>query len=114
MTYQTRSKIARMKMEEAAQTLLELSQSEDLPLYSPTLQRTLSHEDEAYARAIKLAPQTRPGETILMNFFIDSFQHATVKYMKNEDNVMVIHTIRAPRDEINITWTYEVTDFPFY
>ena len=114
MTYQTRSKIARMKMEEAAQTLLELSQSEDLPLYTPTLQRTLSHEDEAYARAIKLAPQTRPGETILMNFFIDSFQHATVKYMKNEDSVMVIHTIRAPRDEINIPWTYEVTDFPFY
>jgi hypothetical protein len=114
MTYQTRSKTSHMKMEEAAQTLLELSQSEDLPLYSPTLQRTLSHEDEAYARAIKMAPQTRPGDTILMNFYVDSFQHAIVKYMKNENNVMVIHTIRAPRDEINISWTYEVTDFPFY
>jgi len=114
MTYQTRSKTSLMKMEEAAQTLLELSQSEDLPLHTPTLQRTLSHEDEAYARAMEMAPQTRPGDTILMNFYIDSFQNAIVKYMKNDDNVMTIHTISAPRNKINIPWTYEVTDFPFY
>ncbi len=114
MTYQTRYKIAQSKMEEAAQTLLELSQSEDLPPYAPTLQRSLSHEDEAYARAIELAPQTKHGDTILMNFFIDRYQHATVKYMKNENNIMVIHTISAQRDEIQIPWTYEVTDFPFY
>ena len=113
MTYQTRYKIAQSKMEEAAQTLLELSQSEDLPPYAPTLQRSLSHEDEAYARAIELAPQTKPGDTILMNFFIDQYHHATVKYMKNENNIMVIHTISAQRDEIQIPWTYEVTDFPF-
>jgi hypothetical protein len=113
MTYQTRYKIAQSKMEEAAQTLLELSQSEDLPPYTPTLQRTLSHEDEAYARTMEIAPQTKPGDTILMNFFIDSYQHATVKYMKNENNIMVIHTISAQRDEIQIPWTYEVTDFPF-
>jgi hypothetical protein len=114
MTYQTRYKIAQTKMEEAAQTLLELSQSEDLPPYAPTLQRSMSHEDEAYARTMGIAPQTKPGDTILMNFFIDSYQHATVKYMKNENNIMVIHTISAPRDEIQIPWTYEVTDFPFY
>ena len=114
MTYQTRYKIAQTKMEEAAQILLELSQSEDLPPYAPTLQRSLSHEDEAYARTMEIAPRTRHGDTILMNFFIDSYQHATVKYMKNENNIMVIHTISAPRDEIQIPWTYKVTDFPFY
>lgn len=114
MTYQTRYKIAQSKMEEAAQTLLELSQSEDLPLGTPKLQRTLSHEDEAYARAIELAPRTKHGDTILMNFFIDRYHHATVKYMKNENNIMVIHTIGAPHDEIDIPWTYEVTDFLFY
>ena len=114
MTYQTRYKIAQTKMEEAAQTLLELSQSEDLPPYAPTLQRSLSHEDEAYARAIELAPRTKSGDTILMNFFIDRYHHATVKYMKNENHIMVIHTISAQRDEIQIPWTYEVTDFPFY
>jgi hypothetical protein len=114
MTYQTRYKIAQSKMEEAAQTLLKLSQSEDLPPHAPRLQRSLSHEDEAYARAIELAPRTKPGDTILMNFYIDSFQQATVKYMKNEKNIMVIHTISAPRDEIQIPWTYQVTDFPFY
>jgi len=114
MTYQTRYKIAQLKMEEAAQALLELSQSEDLPPHAPRLQRSLSHEDEAYARAIELAPRTKPGDTILMNFYIDSFQQATVKYMKNEKNIMVIHTISAPRDEIQIPWTYQVTDFPFY
>ena len=113
MTYQTRYKIAQTKMEEAAQTLLELSQSEDLPPYAPTLQRSLSHEDEAYARTMEIAPRTRHGDTILMNFFIDSYHHATVKYMKNENNIMVIHTISAPKDEIQIPWTYEVTDFPF-
>jgi hypothetical protein len=111
---QTRSKAQQMKMEEAAQTLLELSQSVDLPLDTPRLQRTMSHEDEAYARAMKIAPQTKSGDTILMNFYVDSFQHATVKYMKNEDNVMVIHTITAHRDEIRVPWTYEITDFPFY
>ena len=111
---QTRSKIAEMKMEEAVQTLLELSQSEDLPPYAPTLQRSLSHEGEAYARTMEIAPQTKPGDTIPMNFFIDSYQHATVKYMKNENNIMVIHTINAPKGEIQIPWTYEVTDFPFY
>ncbi len=114
MAYQTRYKIAQTKMEEAAQILLELSQSEDLPPYAPTLQRSLSHEDEAYARTMEIAPRTRHGDTILMNFFVDSYQHATVKYMKNENNIMVIHTISAPRDEIQIPWTYEVTDFPFY
>ena len=113
MTYQTRYRIQQSKMEEAAQILVDLSQSE-LPPHAPTLQRTLSHEDEGYARAMKLAPQTKHGETILMNFYVDSFQHATVQYMINEDNVMVIHTIRAPRDDIHIIWTYEVTDFPFY
>jgi hypothetical protein len=104
-----------MKMEEAARILLELFHSGDrLPRRSPRLQRTLSHEDEAYARAMKIAPQTHPGDTILINFYIDSFRHATVKYMKNENNVMKIHTIHAPQAEINIPWTYEVTDFPFY
>ena len=111
---QTRSKTAQLKMEEAAQILLELSQSEDLPLDTPKLQRSLSHEDEAYARTMEIAPHTKPGDTILMNFHIDRYRHATVKYMKNENNVMVIHTISAPHDEIHIPWTYEVTDFPFY
>lgn len=115
MTYQTRSKTQQMKIEEAAQTLVELYHSGDLlPLDTPRLQRSLSHEDEAYARTMEIAPRTRHGDTILMNFYVDSFQHATVKYMKNEDNVMTIHTINAPYHTINIPWTYEVTDFPFY
>jgi hypothetical protein len=114
MAYQTRSKTAQMKMEEAAQTLVDLYHSQDLPPNAPTLQRSLSHEDEAYARAMEIAPHTKPGDTILMNFHIDRHRYATIKYMKNENNIMVIHTISAPHDEIRIPWTYEVTDFPFY
>jgi hypothetical protein len=93
MAYQTRSTTDRMKMEEAAQILVELSQSTPcvshpipcilpLPRRSPRLHRTLSHEDVAYARAVNIAPQTRPGDTILMNFYIDSCRTAPVTYMK--------------------------------
>ena len=120
MRYQTRSKTqqlqrdeAALQMEEAARILVELSQADDLPP-SPKLQRSLSHQDEAYARAIKLAPHTKHGDTILMNFYIDSYLDTIVSYMKNENGTMVVHTIHAPYHTIDIKWTYEVTEFPFY
>lgn len=55
-------------MEEAAQTLVELSQSEELPPYAPRLQRNLSYDDEVYARAVKSFQDERSQQ--FMKWFI--------------------------------------------
>lgn len=124
MIYLTRSRVQTLKTEEAAQALVELSRSSarleasvndnQLPHDSPKMVRRLSHNKEAYERAMKLAPQTKHGDTILINFCMDRYHYATVEYMRNENDVMVVHTIHEPYHEIQIPWTYEVTDFPFY
>ena len=66
---QTRSKakLEQSKMEEAARILIELSRQ------IPQFTRTLSHENKAYERAMAIAPQTKPGDTILMNFYINFY-----------------------------------------
>jgi len=77
------------------------------------LNRALSHHYTALARARTLFPSTQPGDTILMNFFVDAAGYATVQYMKNEDGAARIHRMEAPFADIHNQWTYEVTDFPF-
>ena len=81
------------------------------PIRAPRLPRTLSHTEEARARADAIAPQTQPGDTILMNFFINRNGYTTLQYMKNENDTMVIHTIEGPQDILTIPWTFIVTDF---
>ena len=83
------------------------------PQQVPRLPRTLSHSEEARARADAVAPQTQPGDTILMNFFIDRNGYTTLQYMKNENGTMVVHTIEGPQDILTIPWTFVVTDFGF-
>ena len=84
------------------------------PAQSPSiLNRALSHHYTALARARTLFPSTQPGDTILMNFFVDAAGYATVQYMKNEDGAAHIHRMEAPFADIHNQWTYEVTDFPF-
>jgi hypothetical protein len=75
------------------------------------LPRSLSHTEEARARADAIAPQTQPGDTILMNFFINRNGYTTLQYMKNENDTMVVHTIEGPQDILTIPWTFIVTDF---
>ena len=81
------------------------------PIRAPRLPRTLSHTEEARARADAIAPQTQPGDTILMNFFINRNGYTTLQYMKNENDTMVVHTIEGPQDILTIPWTFIVTDF---
>ena len=83
------------------------------PLQAPRLPRSLSHLEEARARADAVAPQTQPGDTILMNFFIDRNGYTTLQYMKNENGTMVVYTIEGPQDILTIPWTFVVTDFGF-
>lgn len=124
MIYLTRSRVQTLKMEEAAQTLVDLSRSsghleasvndDKLPTDSPRMKRRLSHHKETYERAMKIVPQTKNGDTILMNFCMDRHGSTTVEYIKNENGAMMIHTVSAPYHTFHVPWTYEVTDFPFY
>jgi hypothetical protein len=79
----------------------------------PILYRSLSHGDTANERLLEIAPHTVPGDTVLMNWFVDRCQFATVQYMKNENGTLFFHTIHGPRDSINIAWTYNITNFDF-
>jgi hypothetical protein len=81
------------------------------PIQAPRLPRSLSHSEEARIRADAIAPQTLPGDTILMNFFINRNGYTTLQYMKNENGTMVVHTIEGPQDILTIPWTFIVTDF---
>jgi len=83
------------------------------PAPVPVISRSLSHSDVAYQRTMEVAPYTKPGDTILMNWFMDRNQYTTLQYMKNEDGVMVIHHMKGPYSSINIPWTYDITDFQF-
>ena len=83
------------------------------PQSVPRLGRSLSHSEEARARAEAVAPQTKPGDTILMNFFIDRNGYTTLQYMKNVNGTMVVHGIEGPEDILTIPWTFVVTDFGF-
>jgi len=73
----------------------------------------LSHQAFSYERAIKIAHKTKPGDTILMNFYVDQDAYATVMFMKNENGKMKIRQIHGPYDSIDSNWTYSVTDFPW-
>ena len=83
------------------------------PQSVPRLGRSLSHSEEARARAEAVAPQTKPGDTILMNFFIDRNGYTTLQYMKNVNGTMVVYGIEGPDDILTIPWTFVVTDFGF-
>jgi len=112
---QTRSKTDRLKMEEAARILISLSQQPPRETKSlARVPRTLSYENESFQRAMKIAPRTKSGDTILMNFYIEQDLYTTVKYMKNDEGAFKTYTIRDHYDNIKIPWTYQVTDFPFY
>ena len=108
----------------AVQALLELSQSatRDQSVQSdqsdqsdqslPTFHRALSHQHTAALRANALFPSTQPGDTILMNFFIDANDYVTLQYMKNEAGQPYVHRMEGPLADIHTQWTYHVTDFP--
>jgi hypothetical protein len=74
--------------------------------------RALSHQQTAALRADELFPSTQPGDTILMNFFVDANGYATLQYMKNEAGQARVHHMEGPLADINIQWTHCVTDFP--
>ena len=80
---------------------------------SPVLKRTLSHQARAYARAMEIAPQTKPGDTILINYFISPTGMTNLEYIQNENNQMVVHRIDAPYESITMKWTYDITEFEF-
>jgi len=103
--YRTRAAMKK-EQEEAANILVQLSET-------PVLRRTLSHQYRVYELAMEIAPQTKPGDTILMNYFTDSNGMTNLEYMMNEDGKMVVYHIDAHRELITIEWTYQVTDFPF-
>ena len=81
--------------------------------HSPALKRTLSHQARAYARAMEVAPQTKPGDTILINYFVSPTGMTNLEYIQNEDGKMVVHRIDAPYDSITMEWTYDITEFEF-
>ena len=94
--------------QQAVEALLELHQGNQGP---PAFHRSLSQQQTALSRAQELFPSTQPGETILMNFFIDANGYATIQYMKNEAGKARVHRMEGPL--VTTQWTYEVTDFPF-
>jgi hypothetical protein len=99
----------------AVEALLELSQSvqsDQSDQSLPAFHRALSQQQTAALRANALFPSTQPGETILMNFFIDANGYATLQYMKNEAGQARVHRMEGPLADIHTQWTYEVTDFP--
>jgi len=104
----TRSMTEKAKMEEAAQTLLSLSQEprQHVPL-------RFIYDQIKYERVMNLIPKTKHGDTILMDFYVDHKQRAFVKYIKNEESKINIYTIHDHYDNITMRWTYEVGDFPF-
>ena len=83
------------------------------PTKQHPVSRSLSHKEEAYELSKVYFDQCKEGDTVLANFFIDRDQFTTVEYYKKENGKMVLHRIDAPYDEINITWTYQATDFVF-
>lgn len=97
--------------QQAVEALLELSQGNQGNQGPPAFHRSLSQQQTALSRAQELFPSTQPGETILMNFFIDANGYATIQYMKNEAGKARVHRMEGPL--VTTQWTYEVTDFPF-
>ena len=96
------------------QPAVHASQNPSAPSVHPSiLNRALSHYHTALSRARALFPSTQPGDTILMNFFVDVNHYATVQYMKNEEGIARIHRMEGPYADIHMQWTHEVTDFPF-
>ena len=94
----------KQRMEQAAAVLASLGTGYKL-------KRTLSHQEEARRRAIELFPQTVPGQTILVNFFV-SREQASVEWVENRDHKMVHCRMDGPYDTMPTEWTYSVTDFP--
>jgi len=94
------------EMKEAAETLVQLSQA-------PRYLRELPIRRDAMQKANELFPSCQEGDTILLNFFVDRNQYASVKYIQKQDGQMQIHRIDAPYSTITIQWTHQVTDFSF-
>jgi hypothetical protein len=84
-----------------------------LPPPSLKLTRSLSHQDKAIEAAQFYFDRCQEGETILANFFTDHFGYTNLEYYKKENGIMVLHHIDAPRKEINMTFTYQSTNFGF-
>lgn len=106
-SYPTRfQKQADAEMKEAAETLVQLSQA-------PTFPRELIIRQDSMRRAKELFPTCQEGDTILLNFFVDRHGYASVKYIQKQDGQMQFHRIDAPYSTIAISWTHQVTDFPF-
>jgi len=106
--YWTRSRQALLERQ-AVEALLELYQTNQGP---PAFHRALSYQQVAMERAQELFQSTQPGETILMNFFMNANGYATIHYMKNEAGQARVHRMEGPLADIHTQWTYEVTDFP--
>ena len=96
------------EMMKAAQTLMELS------TIKPVYRRTLSIHPGPNERAMEIAKTLNPGETILLNFYIDQSHYATVAYLEHQDGKIVRKRIEGPFQDFTMQWTYSVTDFPFY
>lgn len=101
--HRTRAK-EKEEIEDAARILMGMSR----------LPRTLSNHIPAYRRAMEWTSQTKPGDTILYNFYIEPSGWTTLTYLKNENNEIKDYRIEAPYETITIPWTYQLTDFPFY
>jgi len=97
------------EMMQAARTLMELSQAP--PVFR---KRSLTIYPGPTERAMKIAETSKPGETILLNFYIDQQKYATVIYLENQDGKIVRKRIEGPFQDFTMQWTYSVTDFPFY
>jgi hypothetical protein len=112
---QTRSKSFDI-MNEAANTLLLLSQSKTYHA-PPSTNRSVPYHPIAWQRATKIARTTKPGDTILVDFWIN-YQDGEpgwtiVEYLENKDGKMHHHHAEGPYHTIGIKWTYQATDNPF-
>ena len=94
------------EMTEAAHILVQMSQT-------PRYLRELPIRQDAMKRARELFPSCQEGDTILLNFFVDRNEYASVRYIQKQDGQMQMHRIDAPYSTITIPWTHQVTDFRF-
>lgn len=76
------------------------------------------YQPQAWKRAQKIAPTTKHGDTILMDFWITYKDGApswvSVQYLENVDGKLVSKIKDCKYNELGITWTHQVTDLPFY
>lgn len=111
---QTRSKTFDI-INEAANTLLLLHQTKiTMP---PSTSRSVPYHPIAWERATKIARKSKPGDTILVDFWIN-YQNGNpgwtiIEYLENKDGKIHHRHLEAPYESIDMEWTYQVTDNPF-